>query len=530
MPPATAPHRRPSQPGASATGARHPHCALPPARRTTVDGIVGRCDERPVVALVAWNLGVHEHILHLTRAPSETIARPSRADHEPRHVALETPRAPLDGALEAQHVVPPHRPDAAAEIGATRPFERGDELHERGLEAARQPRPLLPEREEVLSRARIELLEQRQEPLTDQPALRRAVRRVDPPREPVVPAVLLRLLPPDGEDRTDDAVGATGPDAARRAARDDAVENRLDLVRGGVAGRAQPAVRRQRVPQVTQLRLRSDSVGPDHLGPESVRAVRRVAVGLVPANAVVDVYRPHGVPERPEHVPEARGVRPARDEARDLAARVDQPVASDRPLDARRNVHVRQCASGSVGAGCVGEAWCGRPRAQRRLRASDGVCRELVHAGVRDRTYSGRREASVGRVERVPDRKGVGDGEHDILGPGRAAPRARRRSATPPPPGSRRRLGTAPRADDSTPRRDSARAALPRTPRSGSRRATARRSGARPARRGRARASPASAPAASPRRGRSRGRRAPRGARSPPPRPARSTRPLAGSS
>ena len=87
------------------------------------------------------------------------------------------------------------------------------------------------------------------------PALGLGVRRVDPPRELPLAAVRLRLLAPERKERPHDAVLAPRSDPPRRAARHDAVEDRLDLVRGRVAGGAQSGAGRQGVAELAQLRL-----------------------------------------------------------------------------------------------------------------------------------------------------------------------------------------------------------------------------------------------------------------------------------
>ena len=112
--------------------------------------------------------------------------------------------APLIGDSAADEQV--RRWWNASEIGAAGALERRDELDERGFEPSRKPGPLLSEREQALSGAGVELLEEWQEPFPDQPALRRRVGRVHAPGEPMRGAVLLRLLAPDAEERPDDAV------------------------------------------------------------------------------------------------------------------------------------------------------------------------------------------------------------------------------------------------------------------------------------------------------------------------------------
>src|SRR6266568_3968462 len=101
----------------------------------------------------------------------------------------------------------------------------------------------------------MELAKPRQDLVTDQAALRVAVRAVDSEVEILGAAIGFRLLAPDGEHGPDDSVLAFRLDPARRSARDQPVEDGLDLVGGGVAGRAQP-VGRERVADLAELVLR----------------------------------------------------------------------------------------------------------------------------------------------------------------------------------------------------------------------------------------------------------------------------------
>ena len=94
------------------------------------------------------------------------------------------------------------------------------------------------------------------------------VRGVGPEREPVRPAVGLGLGTPKRQQRPDDAVLALRLDPGRAAARGQPVEDRLDLIGRGVAGRAQP-IRRDAVAEVAQLRLRAAApVADDNLRPK----------------------------------------------------------------------------------------------------------------------------------------------------------------------------------------------------------------------------------------------------------------------
>ena len=200
--------------------------------------------------------------------------------------------------------------------------------------AARQARPLLAEGAQVRVGARMEPPEQRQDLVPDQPSRGVRIRRVDADREAVLDAVRRRLLPRDGEQRAHDAVLATHLDPARRAARDDPVEDGLDLIRRRVPRGAEPEAFGGGVAEVAHRRLGRRRLDADDAGAHHGRAVLGVGVGGRAAHAVVDVDGGDVVAERPERVPEAGRVGTARDEARDAAARLDQLVGADERLDA----------------------------------------------------------------------------------------------------------------------------------------------------------------------------------------------------
>jgi hypothetical protein len=100
----------------------------------------------------------------------------------------------------------------------------------------------------------VELLEQGQDLVADQAADGVAIGRVHAVGEPALPAERFGFLAPDGEERADDAVLPLRLDPLRVSARDQPVEDRLDLVGGGVAGRPQP-LGGLRVADRAQLRL-----------------------------------------------------------------------------------------------------------------------------------------------------------------------------------------------------------------------------------------------------------------------------------
>ena len=194
----------------------------------------------------------------------------------------------------------------------------------------------LGEAQQVLLRARVEPPEQREISSRMRP---RFVSGFELSRRGVSPsacAVGLGLLAPERQQRTDDAVLAPRLDPARDAARDEPVEDGLDLVRGGVAGRAQ-AVAGEGVAHLAQGvfgRPRGRRC-LDDLGAEHFAAVASVLLGLGPAETVVDVQGGDAVPELAQRVPEAGRVGAAGDECRHVAAGRNQLVPADVLLDPR---------------------------------------------------------------------------------------------------------------------------------------------------------------------------------------------------
>ena len=241
----------------------------------------------------------------------------------PAHLPIERDRRALEpgAAVFADDLA------AAAEVEPGRAVDRVeqlDELRRRGLAVG--------EAEQVALRGRVQAAQEGQDLLADQAALRAGVRAVAPEVEPLGEAVRLGVLTPAAEERADDAVRAAPVDLPGRSARDDAIEDGLDLVRRRVARRAQP-VGRERVADLAPLVLGASSAAVDDLGAEDVAAERGVLVRLAPAQAVVHVQRRDLVAELAQRVPEAGGVRSARDEARDRAAGRDQLLLADVGLD-----------------------------------------------------------------------------------------------------------------------------------------------------------------------------------------------------
>src|SRR5207253_4170441 len=292
------------------------------------DDLVPAPDEGPRLALRAGNLRIDEHVLDLLPPSGQTVARPPGSHSKAWQVGGDPPRSPADLAaqlhrsvLEPEPVVLADGLQPAAEIDALRAGGGRQQLRDRG----RQQRALVERAEEVLVGGRVQPPEQRQDLVADQAALRLRVRGVDAEVELLGPAVGLRLLPPEREQWADDAVLAAHLDPRRTAARDEPVEDRLDLVRGGVPRRAQP-VGRDGVAQIAQLLLGRSASHLHHFRAEGLAAEARVPRRLLAAQAVVDVQRGDAVAELPQRVPQAGRVGAARDEAGDLAAGRDQLV------------------------------------------------------------------------------------------------------------------------------------------------------------------------------------------------------------
>src|SRR5581483_3974272 len=423
------------------------------------DDLVAAHDERPAFAVGARDLRVDEHVLDLLRAAGEPVAGPPPAYLKPWPLRGDAPRPPAHLAverdrplLEPKPVVLAHRLDAAAEVDALRGGRGVEQLGERG----RQHAALVERAQDVLPRRRVEPLEERQQLVPDESALRVAVRRVAPEGEAPLAAVGLRLLAPHREQRPDDAVLAPRLDPGRGTARGEPVEDRLDLV-----GRAQ-AARGERVPKLAQLCL-----GParwrdaDDLGAELLRAQARVRVRLGTAQPVIDVQRRDAVAELAQRTPEAGRVGAAADEAQHLATGLDQLVPADVLLDAPDGVQVdslavttsdrsstcrgrlpparaRPCRSGRDARTPRGarapRAACPPGRRARRRSAANGRRRGSAPPAVRGGT--GKPERSARRSRRGSRRR----------------PPARPTTATPPPRrGSRRvcRLRSGRRADRS---------------------------------------------------------------------------------
>ena len=192
------------------------------------------------------------------RPAGQPVAGSPAADDEPGRARLEQPSSPPDGpvsrvgerssqTVEYSRIAvrPPPRStrfepsrDGAARLAPARPAS-GRAPGPRGLQ-------------EVSIGCRVQAAEQA---AGSRSGSGRAscpgstIRR--PELEPLVAAVGLGLLTPDTEQRPDDAVVAAHADARRAAARGQPVDDRLDLVGGGVARRPQraPAGARSATPE-----------------------------------------------------------------------------------------------------------------------------------------------------------------------------------------------------------------------------------------------------------------------------------------
>src|SRR5262249_44945022 len=152
--------------------------------------------------------------------------------------------------------------------------------------------------------------------------------------EPWGRAVGGRLLAPAGEQRPDDPARTPRLDAARSTARDEPVEDGLDLVGRRVPGGSQPLAG-DLVADAAKLILGAPALLAcvHYVGAEGVTTEARVRVRLGAAEPVVDMERRDLVSDRSQGVPQARGVGAAGDEARDGPAGRDQVVPPDVAFD-----------------------------------------------------------------------------------------------------------------------------------------------------------------------------------------------------
>src|SRR5512132_84473 len=214
--------------------------------------LVAAHHEGPRLALRAGDLGVDEHVLDLLAPAGEPVARPPAPYLKACELGLDRPLAPTNRslerygpALEPRAVVLADELDPIAEIEPLRAGRRTDQLGEGGLERW----ALLEGAQEVVVGGGVDLAQEREDALSDQPARRVLVGAVTAVVEPLCTAVGLGLPPPDRQQRTDDPVLALRLDPCRAAARHQPIEDRLDLVGGGVTRGAKP-VGREAVPNL----------------------------------------------------------------------------------------------------------------------------------------------------------------------------------------------------------------------------------------------------------------------------------------
>src|SRR6476659_5475719 len=200
-------------------------------------------DERPRFALRARHLRVDEHVLDLAPPTRQPVAGPPSTHSKPFELRADSPVAPADLAgeldrpsLEPEALVLAHGLEAAAEVDALRADGRREQLGERRWERV----AAVERAQQVLVGGRMEAAQEGQDLVTDQSPLRVGVRGVDTELQPGRAAVALCLLAPERQQRMNDSVVALRRDAGRRPARDEPVEDRLDLVRGRVARRPEP--------------------------------------------------------------------------------------------------------------------------------------------------------------------------------------------------------------------------------------------------------------------------------------------------
>src|SRR3954454_5482367 len=348
------------------------------------DDLVTAHHERPAFAVGARDLCVDEHVLDLPRAAGEPVARTPPPYLKPCERGLDAPIPPRDLAaevdrsrLEPEPVVLAHGLHAAAEVDPPRRCGCVEQLGER---AGHGP-PLVEGAQKVLARAGMDAAEQWQHLVADQAAHGARVRRVRAPGDPPGGAVLLGLLAPQTEERADDAVLAARLDPRRRPTRDEAVEDRLDLVGKGVTGRPQE-LRLLRVPELAQLGLRRPGRA-HHTGGEAIRAPAGVLVRLRSPQAMVDVQRRNRVAELPERMEEAGRVGAARDEAEHGLARRDQLVPADVRLDPLQELQEDSVTGALTRRSRAHAAGATRPRA-RGLRTRRGCTRDTCARTRRD--------------------------------------------------------------------------------------------------------------------------------------------------
>src|SRR3954449_10049609 len=201
--------------------------------------LVAAHDQRPRLPLRARHLRVDEHVLDLAPPTRQPVAGPPSTHSKPFELRADGPVAPPDfagqldrPALEPEALVLAHRLQASAEVDALGADGRREQLGERWRERLASVEGT----QEVLVGARMEAAQERQDLLSDQPALRFGVRRVEPELQAGRATVLLSFRAPERQKRMHHPIVARRCDSSRRSARDEPVQGRLDLVRGRLAG------------------------------------------------------------------------------------------------------------------------------------------------------------------------------------------------------------------------------------------------------------------------------------------------------
>ena len=233
------------------------------------DDLVAADDERPGLALRPRHLRVDEHVLDLLAAAGEPVARRASRALEARDARTRSSSRPSDRAVERDRApararrwsysrtatTPPPRSTRfepsgeASSSSSARSTARGSAAG--SLERARGGSARRPGGAAAAAAGSRRGSGRASCRGSTSRRGTRAPRRGSTPRSPRARRV---------------SSGRTTPSSRRawiprgRAARDEAVEDRLDLVGGGVPGRAQ-AVRRERVAQVAQLGLGAAGAG-----------------------------------------------------------------------------------------------------------------------------------------------------------------------------------------------------------------------------------------------------------------------------
>ena len=257
-----------------------------------------------------------------------------------------------------------------------------------------------------------------------------------------------------------------------------------------MARRPKPSPLGQAVPQVAEVCLGRRGRRVHDLGAQRRRAVLRVGVRLGAPQPVVDVDGPDAIPEGAQHVPEARRVGAARDEARHLApegirswvrmcrstrSSTSTPEVCTSRVSCSRRGHAQgrtdnacdspQALSSGLAVGRRSEVDEPRRRRPHGVSAACSTAAAVRANGVACGTCSiraaGNRPSDASSTYRIGSEWETATTTSS--GRDRAC-RGLRRSARPPRRGSRRPRGLPHRARSSTPSRGSRRAGRPRTP------------------------------------------------------------------